>query len=115
MKFFIIIAVIFTGALFIPTTSYACHKQKSTHTQTSQKQNTTKKSCCDKKADKGCSGKCKHNSCCSTATTQFCTITDVVFEIENPLIYSVKRTLFSGYKTEILSGFTSLWLLPKIK
>jgi hypothetical protein len=79
-------------------------------------QNTkTEKSCCQKnqKQEKSCGGKCS-NSCTPTSLSFNSIVGNVfVFHIKAFDFYNKKPSFYYG-KTFIKSGFSTIWLPPKI-
>ena len=119
-KFYILIIVLF-GFLLMPTNSFACgnnSNKQSCKEEVSSK--TEKDSCCktdshskeNKSGD--CGGKCGHSNC-TTSSVNFSVIP--FFEINfknNSFDFSEEKSKFHHSKTFISSGFTSIWLIPKI-
>ncbi|TDO77592.1 hypothetical protein EV143_104359 [Flavobacterium chryseum] len=105
---------------------YACgrasEKISSEKKLSSQKEisHTCQNNCCEKSHDSkkdqhGCSGKCDHSSCTTTAL-QFSLIALNEFEFNNDLFNFSPEKSISYHKTASISdGFTSIWLPPKIK
>ena len=126
----IYILLIAFGFFMIPNAIFSCnsHVQKSASTtQIADKDGCTKEanakktkhSCCDKKAttnksDTGCKGKCGHSNC-TVSIVQFALILPFLndFTVVNDFSFFNKIN-FSYLKTNISSGFSSLWLIPKI-
>ena len=126
----IYILLIAFGFFMIPNAIFSCnsHVQKSASTtQIADKDGcnkesdskTTKHSCCDEKtttnkSDTGCKGKCGHGNC-TVSIVQFALISPLTndLSVENDFYFSNKID-FSYPKTNISSGFYSLWLIPKI-
>ena len=130
----IYILLIAFGFFMIPNAIFSCnsHAQKITattemfakhdledgcNTKTSSKSD--KHSCCDKKSstDKdntGCKGKCGHSNC-TVSIIQFAIISFVANDLSLENYFSFPNKLnFCYLKTNISSGFYSLWLIPKI-
>ena len=115
----ILIIILTLGFFLSPTTSFACgtKTQKSCcKEETSSK--TEKKDCCNnenpKDKDNSCDGKCGHSNC-TTSSVNFSII--AFYEIQfknNNFDFSSEKPKFYDSKTFISSGFTSVWLLPKI-
>lgn len=101
---------------------YACGKssEKMSCEKKTNPSNSCQKDCCQKSQDSkkdqhGCKGKCDHSSCTTTAL-QFSLIAINEFEFENNLFNFSTEKSISYYKTASISdGFTSIWLIPKIK
>jgi hypothetical protein len=101
-KYHIFVIVLF-GFLLMPSKTFACGNssgKNSCKKEVSSK--TDKGNCCkgdDNSKDKkpsGCGGKCGHSNC-TTST------------------FSTEKPRFYHSETFISSGFTSVWLPPKIK
>ena len=116
-----IIIIILTLGLFLsPTSSYACGtktEKSCCKKETSSK--TEKKDCCSDKnskdKDNSCGGKCGHSNC-TTSSVNFSII--AFYEIQfnnNNFDFSSEKSKFYDFKTFLSSGFTSVWLLPKIR
>ena len=115
-----------TGFFLMSNMAYACgktaaksycEKKAISKKQTSE---SCQKKCChknqkDQKDEHGCNGKCDHSSC-TTSVFSFILMAENTFEFNsNVFNFSVEKSV-SYYKTDsICAGFTSLWLLPKIK
>ena len=62
-----------------------------------------------------CGGKCGHSNCTSSKSVNFSIIS--YYEIDfknNSFNFSEEKSKFYHSKTFISSGFTSIWLIPKI-
>ncbi len=106
--------------------SYACGKsseKSSCEKKVTSKKETSdscEKDCCKKNQDSkkdqhGCKGKCDHSSC-TTTSLLFSLIAINDFEFDTNLFnFSFEKSV-SYHKTDSISaGFTSIWLIPKIK
>jgi hypothetical protein len=95
----------------------SCEKKAISKKETSD---SCKKDCCKKNHDSkkdqhGCSGKCDHSSCTTTAL-QFSLIAINEFEFNNNLFnFSLEKSISYHKTARISDGFTSIWLPPKIK
>lgn len=105
---------------FLPTVSYACGtKTEKSHCKNETSSKAEKKDCCNDKhskdKDDSCDGKCEHSNC-TTSTINFSIIsfTEIQFK-NNSFDFSEEKSKFYHSKTFISSGFTSVWLPPKIK
>ncbi len=105
---------------FLPTSTYACGtktEKSCCKGETSSK--IEKKDCCNEKHSKdknnGCGGKCGHSNC-TTSSVTFSVISqnEIQFKINN-FDFSFEKPEFYHSETLISSGFTSVWLPPKIK
>ena len=115
-----IIIIILILGFFLPTSSYArgtktekscCKKETSSKIE--------KKDCCNgkhsKDKDNSCGGKCGHSNCTTSSITfSLISINEIQFK-NNNFDFSIEKTKFYNSKTFISSGFTSVWLPPKIK
>lgn len=126
----IYILLIAFGFFMIPNAIFACNSHVQTsasNTELSEKEGcakgfdskTTKRSCCDKKSatdksDNGCKGKCGHGSC-TVSIIQFALISPLTNDLSVAKdFYFSNKINFTYLKTDISSGFYSLWLIPKI-
>lgn len=116
----IIIIILTLGIYIVPTLSYACGtktEKSCCKKETSSK--TEKKDCCknkqSKEQDNGCGGKCGHSNCTNTTTVSlnFISFNEIEFE-NNNFDFLTQNQNFNNPKTHISSGFSSLWLIPKI-
>ena len=114
-----IIIIILTLGFFLPTSSYACGtktEKACCKKETSSK--TEKKDCCNNKDSKGknksCGGKCGHSNCTSTSITFSIIATNEILFKNNNLGFSTQKPKFYPSETFISSGFSSVWLPPKI-
>ena len=104
----------------MPSTSYACGvKTEKACCKKEVSYKIEKKQCCttsnSKSKNNGCGGKCG-NSNCTTSTLPYSIIAANEIEFKNynfELLF--EKPKFYSLKSFILKGFTSVWLLPKIK
>ena len=107
------------GFFLLPSVSFACEmKSEKACCKKEVPAKSEKKACCkDAPSDnenKSCKGKCGHSNCTSTsASSTFAILNDFVFN-SNAFDFSTEKQKFYNYKTFISSGFSSLWLIPKI-
>ena len=108
------------GFFLLPNVNYACDIAKQNSCcATEQIEKSAKKDCCKKSSEQennSCGGKCGHSNCTSSAPVNFSLLS--FFEIEfknNNIDFSTEELNFYYSKTFISSGFTSVWLPPKIK
>ena len=100
-----------------PGYTYACNNGH--HKEMTQKdENSCSKKCCKKKTSKqekhNCDGKCRHSGC-TTSALQFVILTSNNFDFQNDVFNFGLKNTFSYYpEITISSGFTSIWLKPKI-
>lgn len=117
----LLIIILTLGIFTVPTLSYACVTK--TEKSCCAKKTTSKidkNDCCKNKQskdqDNSCGGKCGHSNCTSSTSINFSTIS--FYEIEfknNNFDFSTEKSKFYHSETFIASGFTSVWLPPKIK
>ncbi len=110
------------GIFLVPMQTYACESH-STNTEKSccKKKSSSheKKDCCkNKQSDKkdtSCNGKCGHANCL-ISSIHISLISFQEIEFKNNIVYfSYEKSKFHSFKTVISSGFSSVWLPPKIK
>lgn len=116
----IIIIILTLGFFFSPTLSYACGtKAEKSCCKKEITSKTEKKDCCNNKhskdKDKSCGGKCGHSNCTSSTSINFSIISSYEINFKNNSFnFSKEKSKFYHSKTFISSGFTSIWLIPKI-
>lgn len=111
------------GFFLIPSLSYSCEmKSNKSCCNKEMSSSNAKRDCCKKSNnskgqqkdhDSGCNGKCGHSNC-TTSSVQF---SIAFFEIQfknNNFYFSEKEHNYFNSKTNLSSGFHSLWLIPKI-
>lgn len=119
-RFHIYVILLTLGFFLLPTLTYACgnHSEKGC----CKKEIATKpekKDCCksnqSKDKNKDCGGKCGHSNC-TNSSVNFSLISFFKIEFKNNNFEcSLEKPEFYHSKTFISSGFTSVWLPPKIK
>ena len=122
-KFHILLIILTLGFFATPTLTYACGI-KSTKTEKScckkeKAEKTEKKDCCNGKHSKdkenSCGGKCGHSNCTSSTTVNFSIISSYEVNFKNNSFdFSWEKAKFYHSKTFVSSGFSSIWLIPKI-
>lgn len=120
MNKFHILVIVILGFFLMPTVTFACgsHSEKdSCNKETSA--NTEKMDCCkndnhskNKKSD-GCNGKCGHSNCVTTSTQFSVVFFEIQFNNSN-FAFSEKKSNYFNSEDNLSSGFSSLWLIPKI-
>ena len=116
----ILIIILTLVILTVPTLSYACGtKTEKSCCKKKTISKTEKKDCCknkqSKNQDDSCGGKCGHSNC-TASTVNFSLISFYEIEFKNNNFYfSTDKSNFYHSETFISSGFTSVWLPPKIK
>ena len=116
----ILIIILTLGFFLSPTLSYACGtktEKSCCKKETSSK--TENKDCCNgkhsKDKDNSCGGKCGHSNC-TTSSVTFSIISFNEIQFKNNIFdFSSEKPKFYPSKTFISSGFTSVWLPPKIR
>ena len=116
----ILIIILTLGFFLSPTLSYACGtKTEKSCCKKVTTSKTEKKDCCNGRNSKGkdnsCGGKCGHSNCTSSTSINFSLIS--TFEIDfnsTNFDFSSEKQKFYNTKTFISSGFSSVWLIPKI-
>ncbi len=116
-----LIIILTLGYFLLPTMSYACGtKSEKSCCKKEISSKTEKKDCCKNKQskdqDNSCGGKCGHSNCTASTSVNFSIIS--FYEIEfnnNNFDFSTEKQKFYHSETFISSGFTSVWLPPKIK
>lgn len=115
-----IIIILTLGFFMLPTLSYACGtKSESGCCKKETTSKTEKKDCCKNKQskdkDNSCGGKCGHSNCTSSSVNlSIISLYEIEFK-NNIFDFSIEKPKFYHSETFISSGFTSVWLPPKIK
>jgi hypothetical protein len=119
-KFHILVIALF-GFLLMPSNSFACGiKTEKSCCKKVTTSKTEKKDCCNgkhsKDKDNSCGGKCGHSNCTSSTSVNFSLVSfyEIIFK-NNSFDFSAEKSKFYHSETFISSGFTSVWLPPKIK
>ena len=120
-KFHIVLILVTLGFFLIPSATYACgtnsiKTEKSCCNSTSKGD---KKSCCknyEQKSnnhEKGCGGKCGHSNC--TISSVHFNVAFFEIKFNNTSLYSLEKIQnYFNSEANLSSGFSSLWLIPKI-
>ena len=119
-RLYILIIILTLGIFTVPTLSYACGTK--TEKSCCTKKTTSKiekKDCCknkqSKEEDNSCGGKCGHSNCtASTVNLSLISSYEIEFKNNNFDFFTKKQNFYHS-ETFISSGFTSVWLPPKIK
>ena len=125
-----ILLLFIMGVFLIPSVSFACGSscggEKTTKIKTKGccaskndvQHQSVNKGCCDSskssKQDKGCGGKCKHNSCHCTAPVLSLILPSFSELTINHFDFSNKKKSFTFEKLNISSGFYYIWTPPNI-
>ena len=120
MKAIHILVLVVIGFFLIPIGAFACgsHSGKSCCNKEISA-NSEKKDCCkngnhskDKSQD-GCKGKCGHLNCVTSSVQYNLVVFEFYFK-NNNFDFVEKNQNYFNSNSSISSGFTSLWLIPKI-
>lgn len=120
-RFYIVFTLLLFGFLLTPMTSFACEsKTEKSCCKKEISEKKDKKDCCNtkdsSKKDKSCGGKCGHSNCTSASPVNFSLIPYFNIEFKNNNFdFTLNKSKFYHSETFISSGFTSVWLIPKIK
>ncbi|MBU7570674.1 MAG: hypothetical protein KAF41_08520 [Flavobacterium sp.] len=109
------------GLFLMPTNSFACEKIVVDHSCTKETSKPDKDDCCSKtnhsgdKNHDGCGGKCGHSmcGCASVCNGSISLLSELEFKNNTLSLFSQKQKFYNS-ETSILSGFYSIWLIPKI-
>ncbi len=119
-RFHTFIIMLTLGFFLMPAVSFACEmKTEKACCKKEVSAKSEKKDCCkdghSHGEQKSCEGKCGHSNCTSTASTSTSSavLNDFSFT-SNAFDFSTEKQKFQDSKTFISSGFSSLWLIPKI-
>lgn len=116
-KLHIYIIILTLGFFLWPTLGYACGTK--TEKECCKTEKVEKKDCCSnkhsKEKDNSCGGKCGHSNCTSSTTVNFSIISSYEVNFKNNSFdFSWEKAKFYHSKTFVSSGFSSIWLIPKI-
>lgn len=120
MKRVHIIVLVVLGFLLMPALTFACgcHSEKNSCSKEIST-NAKKMDCCKNdnhqknNPHKGCNGKCGHSNCVTTSTQFSAIFPELKFNNHNFDFPEIKQNYFNS-NAAITSGYTSLWLIPKI-
>lgn len=120
MKKVHLLALVLLGFFLMPTAIFACggHSGKNSCSKETSA-NMGKMDCCQKdghsknKSSHGCNGKCGHSNCITTPTQFSAAFYNIQFN-NNDFAFLEKKQNYFNSKTNLSSGFYSLWLIPKI-
>ena len=120
MKNFYLLAFLLFGIFLMPDNAFACgSKSKRDHSATEMSSAKSKKDCCDAAGHKDkkhhcCNHNCKNSKCICTSTSSiFLVCNETGLQAINDDIYDESQK-FNYPETSISSGFSSLYLKPKI-
>ncbi len=103
----------------MPTNTFACGSKSENHSKTEMSSTTNKKDCCDtavghKDKKHHCTNSCKDSKCiCAPSTGVFLVFNEINLQVRNYDFFN-KNQKFNHPETSISSGFSSLFLKPKI-
>lgn len=116
----VLILLLTLGFFFSPTLSFACAiKIEKTCCKNDFSSKTGIKNCCSKNKstdeNKSCGGICGHSNCSSTSSTNYSLFSFTAIEFKDiNFDFSTEKQRFNNSKTFISSGFSTIWLIPKI-
>ena len=124
MKRLHIIVLVVLGFLLMPASTFACgcnSGQKSCTKEVAantEKTDRCKMDCCkndnhSKNKNNDCNGKCGHSNCVTSSTHFSVLPSETRFQINN-FAFSEKNQNYFNSETNLSSGFSSIWLIPKI-
>jgi len=121
MKNFHFLLILLLGLFLMPSHIFACENKTERHSSKSEMTSKTKKNdCCassghsKNKNHNSCGGKCKHSKCMCTASCSGYSAFFAVTLESNYYDFSNEKQKINYVETSISSGFSSLWLIPKI-
>lgn len=120
MKRVYLLALVLLGFLLMPTATFACgdHSGKNSCSKETSA-NMEKMDCCKNgdhsknKNNHNCNGKCGHSNCVTSPSPFSAAFFDIQFNSKD-FAFSEKKQNYFNSKTNLSSGFYSLWLIPKI-
>ncbi len=121
MNRFRIILIVMLGLFLMPRDTFACEKIVVNHSCTKETSQSDKDDCCSKtnhsgdKNHDGCGGKCGHSmcGCASICNGGIAFVNQLEFKNITLSFFSEKQKFYNS-ETSILTGFYSIWLIPKI-
>lgn len=115
-KFFILLIVLF-GIFLVPNRTIACTMKVENKSCNKEVSSSESKSCCkthdnsSAKQNSGCTDKCNHST--TSSTFHFGIIQPIPLDIKVNLVWVQKQNFYYS-KTTISSGYSSIWVIPKI-
>ncbi|MFH6958591.1 hypothetical protein ACHRV1_14415 [Flavobacterium aquidurense] len=122
MKRFYIILIVTLGLFLVPTATFACGNLSKKASCTKETSKTHNEDCCSeegghskKEKHDGCGHKCGHASCgcASVCNGGISFLSELEFKNNTLSLFSQKQKFYNS-ETSILTGFYSIWLIPKI-
>ena len=107
------------GCYLDPSLSYACGaKTEKSCCKKETASKTDQKDCCknkkSKEKDNSCGGKCGHSNC-TTASVNYSLISFSEIQFKTTIFdFSTENSKYYHLETDLTSGFSSTWILPKI-
>jgi len=113
------IIILTLGLFLLPSLTYACGTQSEKGCCKKETASTTeKKDCCDKSRSSdendNCNGKCGHANCTSVTANYSSVVFNEFDFTHNTFDFSTIKQNFYNTTTFVSSGYTSIWLIPKI-
>jgi len=108
------------GFFLLPAMTYACGTKSEKECCKKEASSKSEKKECNqdnhsKDNNNTCGGKCGHSNC-TTSSVNFSILSFFEMDLkDNNFDFSLEKSKFHDSKTFISSGFTSVWLPPKIK
>jgi hypothetical protein len=123
-KIHIVLLIATIGFFLIPMSGYSCEmkSKKACCDKEMSSSDGEKMDCCknmshskskDKDHEGACNGKCGHSNCVTTSAHYSAAFFEIKFNHSN-FAFSEKESNYFNSKTNLSSGFYSLWLIPKI-
>lgn len=123
-KLHIVLIVVGLGFFLIPSLTYSCelNSKKSCCSKEISSSENEKMDCCkknnhpkdkEKEHNGGCKGKCGHSNC-TTSSIHFIAAFFGIKVNNCNFAFSEKESNYFNSETNISSGFSSIWLIPKI-
>ncbi len=118
-KLHLYLIILTIGFFLLPNLNYACGtKNEKVCCKKEISSKKLEKDCCknnqSKDKNKSCEGKCGHANCTTSSTNMSIILLNEVQFNKYIFNFSTEKVKFQNFKTFISSGFTSIWLIPKI-
>lgn len=120
-NFHILLLIVTFGFFLMPSLASACEMKSGKSCCSKEMSSSNEKmDCCKKvnhskeKKDEGCSGKTKHSSCNCSIFHINVILPPETETIVTCFLFLDKKDKFIENETKISSGFSSIWLIPKI-
>jgi len=122
-RFHILILIVTIGFFLIPSLSYSCEMKSEKSCCNKQMPSSSEKmDCCkksnnsktkDKEHEGACNGNCGHSNCTSSSVHFNVVFFEINYNSYN-FNFSEKKQNYFNTESNLSSGFTSVWLIPKI-